>query len=226
MSNKKTNNQKPIQCRPTGGYQPIVSTSRKPPNKGSNVRPNPNYTPPASVKVKSIDENLLNKILEDGYHITSNSTDKVITMFFLYQDNMYEIDCVDEDKYIRLEKREKDFLTNGLAKSVKFHEDKDAVYSKLSHDIINLIRDSKENKDCRSSTENLFIQTRIDLYQRIYSGFLDFDFTYEEMEALRFCNDFLIRCWNEWLINDASLGDIIIKVTNDILVDYQKSLKK
>ena len=139
---------------------------------------------------------------------------------------MYEIDCVDEYKYIRLEKRKKDFLTNGLAKSVKFHEDKDAVYSKLSDAVINLIRDSKEKKDCRSSTENLFIQTRIDLYQRIYSGFLDFDFSYEEMEALRLCDDFLIRCWNEWLINDASLGDIIIKVTSDVLVDYQNSLKK
>lgn len=228
MSNKKTSNQRPIKCRPTGGYQPIATTaiSKQPPNKGSNVRPNPNYVPPVSVKTEKIDKNLLNKILEDGYHITSNSTDKVVTMFFLYQDNMYEIDCINEDKYVRLEKRKDDFLTNRLAKSVKFHEDKDAVYNKLSHGVINLIRNSKENKDCRSSTENLFIQTRIDLYQRIYSAFLDFDFTYEEMEALRFCDDFLIRCWNEWLINDASLGDIIIKVTNDVLTDYQKLSNK
>ena len=36
---------------PIGGYQPIKSTANpQPPNTGSNVRPNPNYTPPASVK--------------------------------------------------------------------------------------------------------------------------------------------------------------------------------
>ena len=198
----------------------------KKPNQQNARKLNPNYTPPASVKTEKIDKNLLSEILENGYHIDSKSTDKIRTLFFLYQDDIYEIDCLSENEYVRLEKSIKNFLTNRLAKNVKFHEDKDAVYSKLSHDIINLIRDSKENKDCRSSTENLFIQTRIDLYQRIYSGFLDFDFSYEEMEALRFCDDFLIRCWNEWLINNASLGDIIIKVTNDILVDYQKSLNK
>ena len=198
----------------------------KKPNQQNTRKLNPNYVPPTSVKTEKIDKNLLNEILENGYHIDSKSTDKIKTLFFLYQDDIYEIDCLSENEYVRLEKSIKNFLTNRLAKNVKFHEDKDAVYSKLSHDIINLIRDSKENKDCRSSTENLFIQTRIDLYQRIYSGFLDFDFNYEEMEALRFCDDFLIRCWNEWLINNASLGDIIIKVTSDVLVDYQNSLKK
>ena len=55
MSNKKTNNQKPIRCRPTGGYQPTIATSKQPPNKGSNVQLNPNYIPPASVKIKTKD---------------------------------------------------------------------------------------------------------------------------------------------------------------------------
>lgn len=203
-----------------------MSNFSKKPNQQNARKLNPNYVPPASVKTEKIDKNLLNEILENGYHIDSKSTDKIRTLFFLYQDDIYEIDCLSENEYVRLEKSIKSFLTDRLAKSVKFYEDKEAVYRKIISDTLGLRRVYNEHKDYRSSTENLFIQTRIDLYERIYSGFLDFDFSYEEMEALRFCDDFLIRCWNEWLINDASLGDIIIKVTNDVLADYQKSLNK
>lgn len=203
-----------------------MSNFSKRPNQQSERKLNPNYVPPASIKAESIDKNLLNKILKDGYHIDSKSTDKIRTLFFLYQDDIYEIDCLGENKYVRLEKSIKSFLTDRLAKNVKFHEDKEAVYRKLISDTLGLRRVYNEQKDYKSSTENLFIQTRIDLYERIYSGFLDFDFSYEEMEALRFCDDFLGYCWNEWLVNPASLGDIIIKVTNDVLADYQKSLNK
>ena len=203
-----------------------MSNFSKKPNQQSERKLNPNYAPPASIKAESIDKNLLNKILKDGYHIDSKSTDKIRTLFFLYQDDIYEIDCLGENKYVRLEKSIKSFLTDRLAKNVKFHEDKEAVYRKLISDTLGLRRVYNEQKDYRSSTENLFIQTRIDLYERIYSGFLDFDFSYEEMEALRFCDNFLGCCWNEWLVNPASLGDIIIKVTNDVLADYQKSLNK